>query len=240
MNEYDLLAAWFRVANWTAYKLFKDSAEGVVLKPLGQHSKAATFIVRSASKSSIFQHRKIAACLAGWIQRPPLDLLAELFQHEAERDQQLPKKDFGRLETQSVVEDIVFSAAFWARRERTRAAAFELLRTVVERTIAGQYWNTASYALTTLCRHQAAGHSELLIRFQQFANSAKVDHPSNPCLTQEKNYAQNLLAKDPRTLDNIELLLDQKEEAAIAVSLDEHSRAAIDELVQVAERFDAA
>jgi hypothetical protein len=240
MSEYDLLAAWFRVADWTFYDLFKGGDEAVVLKPLGQHSRAATFIVRAASKSSAYEHRKIAACLAGWIHQPPLDLLVDLFRQEAERDRQLPKMDFGRFETQSVVEDIVFSAAFWARRERTRSAAFGLLRTVVERTITGQYWNTASYAITTLCRHQATDHLELLNRFQQFAKCAKVDHPSNPDLTQEKTYAANLLANDSSTLDNIESLLNQKEEAAVAVNLDEQGRAAIERLVQVAERFDAS
>jgi hypothetical protein len=178
MSEYDLLAAWFRVADWAAYDLAKEGAEGIVLKPLGRHSKAATFLARSAFSSSNYQHRKLAARLAGWVQQPPLDLLAHLFQHETERDRRMPKDDFGRLETQSVVEDIVFSAAFWARREHSRPAAVQLLRDVVERTLAGEYWNSASYAMTTLFRHQVPGYSELLTRFLEFASSAKVNHPS--------------------------------------------------------------
>jgi hypothetical protein len=149
----------------------------------------------------------------------------------------MPTDDFRRLETQSVVEDIVFSAAFWARRERSRAAALHLLRDVVERTLAGEYWNTVSYAMTTLCRHQSSGCGDLLARFQQFACSAKVNHPSRPCLTQEKEFAQNLAAKNPKTLHVIEALLDHKVVAASA-NLDENSHAAVDELLQAAKQFE--
>jgi hypothetical protein len=153
----------------------------------------------------------------------------------------LPKTDFERLSMQSVVEDIVFSAAFWARREETRAAAFELLRRVVERTIGGEYWNTASYAMTTLCRHQCLAYADLLTRFQQFAFKGKVDeHPTNTDLMQEKEFAQHLAAKNPNTLVVIESSLNQKETAATAANLDDNSRAAIDQLVKVAERFDGA
>jgi hypothetical protein len=240
LNEYDLLAVWFRVADWAAYDLSKSGAEGIVLKPLGQFSKSATFIARAASKSSVSQHRKVAACLAGWIKQPPLNLLRELFDQEAERDRKLPKEDFGRFDTQSVVEDIVFSAAFWARNPKTREAGLELLRSVVEKTIGGEYWNTASYAITTLLHYRAPGSAELLKRFSDFATEAKVNHPSNPSLSQEKEFAENLMAKNPKTLGVIESLLDQKMEAAVGKGLDENSRAAIDELVEFAKRFEAA
>lgn len=239
MSEYDLLAAWFRIADWAAYDLAKDGAEGIVLRPLGRHPKAATLITRSGFTSSNYRHRKLAASLAGWIQQPPLDLLAQLFQQEAERDRRIPKDDFSRLDTQSVVEDIVFSAAFWARREQSRPAAVQLLRDIVERTLAGEYWNTASYAMTTLCRHQAPGCNELLTRFQEFASTGKVKHPSRPSLSEEMEFAQNLVAKNPKTMQAIESSLDQKEKAANA-SLDENSRAALDDLLQAAEQFEVA
>jgi hypothetical protein len=240
MGEYDLFAAWFRVAAWAAYDLSKEGSEGIVLKPLAQYSKASTLIVRSCSTSENHRHRKLAASLAGWIQQPPLDLLALLFQQEVEQDRQMAKGAFGRLETQSVVEDIVFSAAFWVRSERTRPAAFELLRSLVERTIAGGYWNTAGYAITTLCQHQALGCGDLLNRFQQFATTAKVDHPSNPSLTQEQAISSNLVAQDRRTLDAIEAVLNQREEAATSAELDQNSRNAIEDLVKFAEGFEAA
>jgi hypothetical protein len=239
MSVYDLLAAWFRVADWAAYDLAKQGAEGIVLKPLGRHSKAATFIARFGFTSSNYRHRKVAASLAGWVQQSPPDLLAQLFQQELERDRRMPKDDLRRLDTQSVVEDIVFSAALWARHEHSRPPALQLLRDVVERTLAGEYWNTASYAMTTLCRHQATGCDELLTRFRKFASSAIVNHPSRPCLTQEKEFAENLAARNPKTLHAIESSLNQKEEVASA-NLDENSRAAIEELLQAAERFEAA
>jgi hypothetical protein len=240
MHLYDLLGAWFQVADWVAYDLAKDGTEGVVLKPLGQHSKASTFIVLAGFNSDNYRHRKIAASLAGWIEHPPLDLLAQCFQHETERDHRLPKDDFRRLDSQSVVEDIVFSAAFWARRDQTRPAAFELLRKIIERSITGEYWNTASYAMTTLCRHQAPGCAELLNRFQQFSVNAMVEHPSMPSLTQEREFADNLLSKNSRTLDAIEDLLNEKVNAATAADLDESSRRAIEDLLKVAQLFDSA
>lgn len=240
MDEYDLLAVWFRVADWAAYDLSKDGDEGVVLKPLGQYSKAATFIARAASKSSVAQHRKIAACLAGWIEQPPMNLLRDLFQQEVERDRRLPKQDFGRFDTQSVVEDIVSSAALWLRNSTTRDAGIDLLRSVVEKTISGEYWNSSSYAITTLLNHQAPGSDELLKQFFEYAMTAEVDHPSNPSLTQEKEFAQCLMDKNPKTLNVIESLLDQKVEAATGEGLDENSQGAINELVRYAAQYDAA
>lgn len=240
MHDYDLLAAWFRVADWVAFDLSKEGCEGIVLQPLGEHSKAAAFIVEAASRSAISRHRKVAACLAGWIKEPPLNLLRELLEQEAKRDRELPRDDFGRFETQSVVEDIVFAAAFWARNASTRDAGLELLRSVVERTLRGEYWNTASYAITTLLYQQSPDSAELLRRFHEFAMRTRVDHPSNPSLTQERDFAENLTAKNPETLRGIESLLDQKVATASADGLDENSRAAIDELVRAAERFDAS
>jgi hypothetical protein len=240
MDQYDLFSAWFRIADWAACDLGKEGIEGIVLEPLGRHSKVSAFIVRAGAASSNFQHRKLVAALAGWIQEPPLELLAELFRLESERDQQLPKSDFGRFETQSVVEETVLSAARWVRREYTRPPAFELLRTIVERTMAGEYWNSASYAMTTLCRHRAQGSGELLNPFQQFATRAKVSHPSNPSLSQEKLYARNLMARNQEILDSIESLLNQKDEASRTVDLDDDSRTAIEELVAAAQRYDSA
>jgi hypothetical protein len=80
----------------------------------------------------------------------------------------------------------------------------------------------------------------LLNRFQQFASTAKVNHPSNPTLSQEKEFARSLAVKDPKTLNAIEALLDQREEAATNSNLDENSRAAIDDLSQAAEQFEAS
>jgi len=237
MKEYDLLAVWFRVADWAAYDLSKNGHEGIVLKPLGIHANAATFIARSAFTSSVYMHRKIGANLLGWIQQPPLSLLGELFQEEVERDSQLEQDDLKRLDSQSVVEDLVFSAAFWMRNIHSRTAAIEFLQTLVERTIAGEYWNTASYAMTVLCQYQTRGCGDLLHRFQRFAATASVKHPCKPSLSQEKEFTESLLANNPETLGTIDSLLDQRLQSANPENLDKNSRDAINQLVWYAERF---
>ncbi len=77
------------------------------------------------------------------------------------------------------------------------------------------------------------------MRFQQFATRAKVDHPSGPSLTPEKRCAENLAAKDQETLDSVEFWMNKKDEASRAANLDQDSRAAIEDLVAVAKRFDS-
>jgi hypothetical protein len=143
----------------------------------------------------------------------------------------------GRFETQSVVEDIVFAATRWARDPGLRPAGLALLRSIVQRTIAGEYWNTASYALTTLCRHADPEAPELLRRFRAFAGGPAPSHPSKPSLTQERSFADNLLAGNPGTLLAIEGVLDGKDEAASA-KLDDEARAARDALCETARQFE--
>jgi hypothetical protein len=68
----------------------------------------------------------------------------------------------------------------------------------------------------------------------------KSDRPS---LVQEKEFAKNLVARNPQTLHVIESLLDQKEEAARAKfgknrwMFWRSGRADLDELLQAAKRF---
>jgi hypothetical protein len=208
-----------------------------VLEPLGRFPQAASTIVRSESGSDEFKRRKVAAALAGWIKVPAASLLDDLFRNEALRDQGCPPGDLRRLEAQSVVEDIVFAATRWARDPALRPAGLALLRTIVQRTIAGEYWNTASYALTTLCRYSDPEAAELLRRFRAFAAGPAPAHPSKPSLTQERSFADNLLAGNPRTMLAIEGVLDGKDEAASA-KLDSQAAAAIDALCEAARQFD--
>ena len=188
MSKYDLDSAWFRVADWCAYDLTKDGYEGVVLQPLGQFPAAATTVVRAAAQSDNYMHRKTAASLAGWICKPETSLLDDLFCAEVTRDTNPKTDDLRRLDTQSVVEDIIFAATRWAREQSLQQSAFALLTSIVQRTIDGEYWNTSSYAMTTLVRHSADGAADLLARFQSFANGTPPQHPSRPSLTQERNF----------------------------------------------------
>lgn len=239
MSNYDLFGAWFRVADWCAYDLAKDGYEGLVLQPLGQFPNAAATIVRSAAQSEEYIHRKIGASLAGWIDAPDSKLLQEIWQLEVVRDDSLPPEDEKRLDCQSVMEDIGFSASRWARKSELHTPAFQLLNDIVEQTINGRYWNTASYAMTTLTRYSAPGAKDLLTRFGSFANGPPPIHPCNPNLTQEKAFAANLLAGNDKTLNVIEGLLTQKDDAC-NTPLDEASQSTIDSLFETARSFEAA
>jgi hypothetical protein len=240
MRAYDLLDNWFRLSDWAAGELMKDGCESLVLKPLAKFPKASAFIIGLGARSENYQHRKLVASLTGFAPQAGAGLLRYVFEQETQRDRGLAKDDARRLFTQSVMENVVFAASRWMRDEKGRAVALEVLRAIVERAIGGEYWNSAAYALTTLCKYQAEGHGELLQRFQQFANGGRVDHPSRPSLTQEKDFARNLAARNPATLDAIEDILNQADAAADPAILDENSRSGIEALTAAARAFDAS
>jgi hypothetical protein len=77
-----------------------------------------------------------------------------------------------------------------------------------------------------------------LAAFSAFAKGSPPNHPSRPSLSQELDFAQNLQERNPATLDSIEGVLDQKDEAAEA-ALDPQSQRTIDELIEAAKVFDA-
>src|SRR5262245_36175106 len=240
MRAYDLLDNWFRLADWAAGDLMKDRYEGLVLKPVAKFPKACAFIIWLGAQSQNYKHRKLVAALTGCTPQAGAGILRYVLETEIRRDASLPKDDLARLFTQSVMEDVVFAASRWMRDEGGRSAAVEALRTVVERTIAGEYWNSAAYALTTLCRYEVGGHDELLERFQQFARGAHIEHPSRPSLSQEKDFAHHLAARNPATLDAIEGILNEVDAAARTTTLDANSRSAIEALATVARDFDAS
>lgn len=237
MSPYDLLAAWFRVADWCAYNLAKDGYQAIVLKPLGERSRASTLISQHAAQSDDYMHRKTAASLASWICEPHPTLLAELFQLEEQRDASLAPDDTRRLDTQSVVEDIVFAATRWARNETLRMPACQLLDAIVRKTINGQYWNTSSYAMVTLLRYSADGATELLAEFAAFAAGPPPVHPSRPSLTQEQSFAENLVNGNPKTLAAIEGVLDEQDQT-VNTELDSDSQAVVNDLLAVATAFE--
>lgn len=214
----DLLEMWDDLCAMVGDELMPAGLEGAVLEPLGAIASAHGLIDHSFSSDN-FNDRKVAATLAGHLERPEPDLLARLFSHESARDRELAPDDIKRLECQSVVEDIVFAAARWCRRPELRDAAESLLKQVVSETVRGNYWNTASYAMAVLCYHQSPGSKELLEQFERFclpANGSKPEppaHPSAPTLEQEAQFARGLAEGDPRTLSAIDQLLDEKDEA---------------------------
>ena len=248
MSRDALLAAWERHVDWIGAVLMKDGVEGCVLQPVGQVSAAATALVRHSFRSDNYIRRKVGAALGGYVTAADHHLLTELFEAERTRDAKMSADSRERLLCQSVVEDIVFAAARWCRSDDLRAAGLDLSTDVVRRTIDGEYWNTASYAMTTLCFYRKAGAAELLKRFHAFCTPSRLpfrgkprlpEHPSRPTLEQERQFARGLAAENPATLRSIERVLNQKDDAARQVKLDGDARQWLDGLLDLARAEDA-
>jgi hypothetical protein len=221
----DVFAAW-------AAELLRDGLEPAILLPLAQRPAGALRIVGHLRGSAGHEQRKIAAMLAGFLgPRAPANLLDELFEAEAARDRTAPESE--RFDTQSVVEEVVFAATRWCRHLERKPAALALLTKVVERTMAGEYWNTSSYAMAGLVHHGAPGAPDLLARFAAFASGPAPEHPSRPSLGQERAFAEALGRGQS---DQIEKLLARAETDAARVTWDDDATAAIDELLDAAKR----
>jgi hypothetical protein len=241
MTKHDLLAEWVAVADCLTWRLMKNGQESAVLVRLGGNSKASNVIVRETFGSTLysddFRYRKLAAALSGYTKEPDEDLLAFLFDQEHGRDISLRDDSIKRLECQSVVEDIVFAACRWARNERLRPRAMDFLERIVRLTVAGDYWNTASYAMTTLCRHNYDKSFPLLQMSAAFARTAEIRHPCRPDMRQERDFSSNLQARNPETLEAIERLLISQEDNA-SISLSSGDLSASDRLIRTAARFE--
>jgi hypothetical protein len=237
MQERGLTSAWNEVLDWLAFGLMKEGYEGIICYPLGKFSKSSMFLSRATFSNDDFQYRKVGASLAGWINEPELNMLNDFFSSESRRDSSLPEDDFGRFECQSVVEDIVFSAARWARTKKAQTAALDLLKMIVQRTIDGEYWNTSSYAMATICRYKPPYAHDLLRAFHEFAHHGKAEHPSNPSLTEECTYSEGLTKGDKKTLDAIESVLIAKDKAA-RVKVSREDQPLIDNLLNAAKQFE--
>ncbi|MBA2113281.1 hypothetical protein [Bremerella alba] len=233
MPSYDLFEAWFRVADWCAYTLAKEGCESIVLKPLGEHSRAAALIAREAAESENSIHRKLAACLAGWIREPEPQLLQDLFQRETACDAAREVNDFNRLDSQSVVEDLMVSAHRWMRTEMLRSPASQTLKQIVRSTMDGHYWNSASEAMIALYKYDPQDSAELLREFAEYANGPAPNHPSRPSLKQEKSAAEKLLRGEEEILTPFDQIL-RAQDAAAETEIDANSRAAIEHLLAMA------
>ena len=232
------LDTWDRhLGEWCADDLMRDGLEAALLVPVAAHRWAAAALVGHAGGSEDFRHRKLAAILAGFITDPPKQLLDEMFERESERSALATPETTEALYCQSVVEDIVLAAARWCRTPEAREAALALLKKVVERTIIGEYWNSASYAMAALCRYQAPGAKELLDNFAAFAHGSPPAHPSNPTLGTEREFARTLKAGMPEALEAVEAILDRQSGAALGVSFDPQTQATIDTWLAAAKQL---
>lgn len=237
MSDSTLMTAWDEVADWVARALLKTGMETVVLLPLSEHSAAATTIVRETLAAPDYRRRKVAAILLGYTQAADTNLLEQFYEAEAARDAALAVDAPDKLLAQSVMEELVFAATRWCRVDDLQAAGLALLHKIVEATIEGDYWNSASYAMTTLLRYDAPGAGELLQRFAEFANTANIEHPSKPTLKQERAFAERLLENNAGTLNAIESVLDGRDRVLQELRPSEEQTQIVERLVAAARQY---
>jgi hypothetical protein len=232
--EESLDALWDRVIGAWVGDLCRDGLEAAILKPLAQHRSASMHLVDRMRGSDNVAERKIAATIVGFLGvHAPAGLLDELFEAESARDR-ATQNDGERLETQSVVEDIVFAATRWCRNSERKDAGLAVLRKVVEHTLTGEYWNTSGYAMMGLARHAPAETRDLLVRFTEYANGAQPVHPSKPTMSQEKQFAKAIRDGE---CDGIEKHLARGEAEAAAVKWDSRSQGAYAAFVAVVQQL---
>lgn len=233
----ELLEAWEQSYGGWAEDLMDDGYEGLLLKPLAGHPDAALALIEHVKCWNNHKQRKIAATIAGYLgPKAPGSLLDELF--EAERNRDAATDDmFERLNVQSVVEDVVFAATRWCRHNETRSQGIAILKRVVEDTLSGTYWNTASYAMATLLFHGAPGSELLLSGFAAFASGKSPDHPSRPSLDQEREFASKLIEGDKGCIASIETHLANGEVETERFSDDPGTRDSVDEFLTMAAAF---
>jgi hypothetical protein len=187
-----LVASWERVSDWLADDLLRRGQEAPFLIQLARTPYAALLLSKALLAAERFRHRKLGAELLGFVRSEDAfcpELLMEYFERERARDRETAADDPRRLEFQSVVEDVVFAATRWTRAlPGQRDAGIRLLDAVVESTLAGQYWNTATYALAVLLDQKTAHAPLLLERFAQFASGPPPVHPTTPTFRPERAF----------------------------------------------------
>jgi hypothetical protein len=237
MNQ--LLEAWEQPYGAWAEDLMDEGREAVLLKPLADHPDAALAVIEHIRERDSHKQRKLAASLAGHLgARAPADLLSALFRAERARDEGSDDA-LERLTIQSVVEDLVFAATRWCASDATRAHGIALLTTIVDDTVGKRYWNTASYAMATLLRHDAAWARPLLVSFAELAAGSPPDHPSRPSLTQEREFAARLAQGDPGCLRSVESHLEKCDAAAERAGADPETKQLVARFLEVAAGYAA-
>ncbi len=235
MGETEFLRLWDeQLATFCVEDLMPAGREAALLQPLAGLPAAAERLVRRAGLCDDHRQRGAAAILAGFARVRSLDLLDELFERESERAAAAPADTLEPLYSQAVVEDLVLAATRWCRRPEAREQALALLRKVVERTLMGEYWGSAPYALTTLVRHAAPGSDLLLQAFAGFAFRPPPDHPSHPSLRTEQSFVDALQSAGGDQLSAVEDMLDRQEAEGAGVVFDQDTQDVVDRWLQLA------
>lgn len=224
--ETALVSAWEERFGAWAEDLLRDGLETALLVPLAEHPAGALCVARHVAHWDNHLQRKLAATIVGLVGvAAPADMLDALLDAEVARRGQTGEL-FEQLTSHSVVEDIVFAATRWCRAAERREAGLAVLRRVVERTLDGEYWNTASYAVMGLVHHDAPDAGALFERFAVFARGGER--------APERAFVEHL-AQGNSTIIEDQLAGAEREAATIAWSDD--ARAAIGELVVLASRI---
>lgn len=211
MNK-ESLELWSQFASFAFEAYMKNGIEAQIFDQIGKNSKQAENFCRYSAQSPDYLERKVAASLAGFITKPSPNLLSYLLKLETDRDRKLSNDDFKRLDCQSVVEDIVFSAARWCKNDCNKNEAITVLQKVVQNSIDGQFWNTSSYAMVYLCLYDYQNSHELLNKFYEYSKGTPPKHPSNPDLSQERNYSYKLINGDTEIIKTFEMhILEPKD-----------------------------
>lgn len=235
MGETEFLRVWDeQLARFCVDDLMPAGQEAALLQPLASVPAAAERLVRRAGLCDDHRQRRAAAILAGFARVRSPDLLDELFERESERAAAAPADSLEPLYSQAVVEDVVLAATRWCRSAEKREPALALLRKVVERTLVGEYWSAAPYALTTLLRHDAPGSDLLLQAFAGFAFRPPPDHPANPSLRTEQSFVDALQSAGGDRLSAVEDMLDRQEAEGAGVVFEPETQALLDRWLQLA------
>jgi hypothetical protein len=226
-----LIEVWENQVGGWVEELMSEGLEAALLKPLADYPAAALCIVRHVSGWDNHRQRKVAATIVGLLGgAAPESALVSLLESEARRRGRA-SEPFEVLLNHSVVEDIVFAATRWCAVAERREAGLATLRAVVERTLGGEYWNTASYAMAGLVHHQAPDAALLLERFVEFAHGEPPRDPSNPSLGQERDVAGRLLSGHS---DDIEQQLADADHLAARVTWDDEATRAVAQFLAAA------
>ena len=193
--EETLISTWEGPLSEQVEELLRDCHEDAVLEQLARYPVAARFMLGYFSRSNRLLQRKLAPSLARLLgKEAPSGTLDALFEAEAARRAAALRGEMagggnprtnavnrvieqsadgpglvGILDAESVVEDVVIAARSWCGVPSRAMAAAAVLRKVVERTIAGERWNSVGRAMKALVCDCHQGSSELLTRFATFA-----------------------------------------------------------------------
>lgn len=235
--QEELGLAWDAVADWATYVLMREGLESVALIPLARFTRASEWIVRQESRSDSARRRQLAAMLAGRLEDADTDLLSELFLGEARRVREAPHEDEEAaraevIDAAGVVSHVIDAAALWTRVPRQRAAALEVLRHIIEASLAGEGWTNLERAAMVLAAHGEAEDRGLLARLQRVLEANQDERGAG--------LIGRLLEGDLSMVEEDQAALAYGERAAAEFEVGGEARDVLAWLLEAAEGFERA